>query len=47
MAMSLEKLSQPGYRDGLSYLEYSRKEYEDVRNLIMAVLKKLDLPIEP
>jgi hypothetical protein len=41
-------IEQNEYKDGLSYLSSTRKDFQDVRDMMISELKKpFDLPVEP
>lgn len=46
MSKSLDRINVPDYKDGLSYVDSVCKEFQEVRDLFIKELKKIDLPIK-
>lgn len=45
MSKSLGKIASPDYKDGKSYVDSVCSEFQEVRDLFLTELKKLDLPM--
>lgn len=46
MSKSLDRICVPGFKDGLSYVDNVCKEFQEVRDLFVRELKKMDLPLK-
>lgn len=46
MAKALDKIYTPDYKDGLSYVDSVCKEFQDVRDLFVSEIAKLDIPVK-
>ena len=46
MSKSLSKVDTPGYKDGASYVTSVCNEFQEVRDLFLSELKKVDLPMK-
>jgi hypothetical protein len=46
MARALGQIKTPGYKDGLSYEQSVCKEFQNVRDMYVNDLKKIDIPMK-